>query len=230
MTKEKVPLVELQKVSKIYTEYGYEVNAVKEVSLKIFHGERVAITGRSGSGKSTLLHLMSCLDEPSEGKVFIDGQDGSKLSQVSLAQIRNRYMGFVFQSYTVLPGFTVLENVVFPGLIGGKTEKELQRKAIDLLQTVGLAHRTKHLGVHLSGGEQQRVAIARAIINDQKVLFADEPTGALDKKGAELIMDLMKRLNEEEGITLVYVTHELPLTRYAKRIIKLEDGQVVNDE
>ncbi|HIH98285.1 MAG TPA: ABC transporter ATP-binding protein [Thermoplasmata archaeon] len=230
MTNKEIPLVELQNVSKIYTEYGYEVHAVKDASFRIYHGESIAITGRSGSGKSTLLHLMSCLDVPTKGKVFIDGKDSTKLSQASLSQLRNRYMGFVFQNYTVLPGFTVLENVNFPGVIGGKTEKQLHDKAMGLLKTVGLAHRVKHLGVHLSGGEQQRVALARAMINDQKVLFADEPTGALDRKGAELVMDLMKKLNEEKRITLLFVTHELSLTDYAKRIIRLEDGRVISDE
>jgi putative ABC transport system ATP-binding protein len=227
---EKIPLIELQQVSKIYTEYGYEVHALREVSLKIHHGEIVAITGRSGSGKSTLLHLISCLDIPTRGKVFVDGKDSTELPSSSLSQLRNRYMGFVFQTYTVLPGFTVLENVLFPGIIAGKSEKELEGKAMDLLETVGLAHRVKHLGVHLSGGEQQRVALARAMINDQKVLFADEPTGALDKKGAELVMGLMRQLNEGKGITVVYVTHEIPLTRYAKRIITLEDGRVISDK
>lgn len=228
--KNTTPIIELENISKIYTEYGYEVNAVKDVSLKVYPREMVAITGRSGSGKSTLLHIMSCLDVPTRGKVFIDGKDTSRLPQKRLAQLRNRYMGFVFQTYTVLPGFTVIENVTFPGLIAGQKEKDLEPKARKLLETVGLEHRMKHLGIHLSGGEQQRVAIARALINDQQVLFADEPTGALDSRSAKMVMEVIKKLSDEKGITVIYVTHEKSLTKYAGRILSMQDGELVDGE
>jgi len=229
MKNKKMPLIELKNVSKIYTQYGTEVVALDNVSLKIFSGEFVSIIGPSGSGKSTLLHCMGLLDRPTKGKVFIENKDTSKITGKEIAILRGKKIGFVFQNYNLIPRLTVMENVILPGLIVGEDKQKLADKALELLEEVGIKHRAQHKGVHLSGGEQQRVAIARALINDPIVVIADEPTGALDSESSREIMELLTRLNEERKVTIVFVSHDLDIARYGKRNILLKDGKIIRD-
>jgi len=223
------PIIEFQHVTKIYSGYDSKVIALNDVSLKIFSGEFIAITGPSGSGKSTLLHCMGLLDRPTSGKIFIEGKDTSEITGKDVALLRGKKMGFVFQSYNLIPRLSVIENVILPGLIIGRKRKELEKKAMDLLKEVGIAHRAEHRGVHLSGGEQQRVAIARALINDPIIILADEPTGALDTDSSKDIMDLLKEANRNRGVTVVFVSHDPDIARYGRRRIEVVDGKIVSD-
>ncbi len=226
---EEVPIIELDRVTKIYNEYESSVVALNDVSLKIFPREFTSIVGTSGCGKTTLLHCMGLLDRPTKGKVYIDGKDTSEITGKEVALFRGKKLGFVFQSYNLIPRLSVLENVMIPGLIAGKTEELLKEKAYALLKDVGIEHRADHRGVHLSGGEQQRVAIARALINDPAVILADEPTGALDSKSSKEIMNLLKRINRKKGVTVIFVSHDMTIARYGKRRIALRDGKIVED-
>ncbi len=221
-------LLELREVSKTYTTRQRTVQALDGVSLGVKEGEIVMITGRSGSGKSTLLHVMSCLDRPTSGSVVVKGKETKDMGREELALFRNSNMGFVFQSYTVLPGYSVLENVMLPGLIKGFPAGELRARAEELLSMVDLSNDTDMDAVNLSGGEQQRVAIARALINDQDMIFADEPTGALDSRNAENVMEIFSRINAEHNKTIIFVTHDRSLSRYADRLIELMDGRIVD--
>ncbi|MCD6422379.1 ABC transporter ATP-binding protein [bacterium] len=223
------PIIEFQHVTKIYSGYDSKVIALNDVSLKIFSGEFIAITGPSGSGKSTLLHCMGLLDRPTSGKIFIEGKDTSEITGKDVALLRGKKIGFVFQSYNLIPRLSVIENVILPGLIIGRRRKELEKKAMDLLKEVGIAHRAEHRGVHLSGGEQQRVAIARALINDPIIILADEPTGALDTDSSKDIMDLLKETNRNRGVTVVFVSHDPDIARYGRRRIEVVDGKIVSD-
>lgn len=223
------PIIEFQHVTKIYSGYDSKVIALNDVSLKIFSGEFIAITGPSGSGKSTLLHCMGLLDRPTSGKIFIEGKDTSEITGKDVALLRGKKIGFVFQSYNLIPRLSVIENVILPGLIIGRKRKELEKKAMDLLKEVGIAHRAEHRGVHLSGGEQQRVAIARALINDPIIILADEPTGALDTDSSKDIMDLLKETNRNRGVTVVFVSHDPDIARYGRRRIEVVDGKIVSD-
>ena len=223
------PIIEFQHVTKIYSGYDSKVIALNDVSLKIFSGEFIAITGPSGSGKSTLLHCMGLLDRPTSGKIFIEGKDTSEITGKDVALLRGKKIGFVFQSYNLIPRLSVIENVILPGLIIGRKRKELEKKAMDLLKEVGIDHRAEHRGVHLSGGEQQRVAIARALINDPIIILADEPTGALDTDSSKDIMDLLKEANRNRGVTVVFVSHDPDIARYGKRRIEVVDGKIVSD-
>ena len=223
------PIIEFQHVTKIYSGYDSKVIALNGVSLRIFSGEFIAITGPSGSGKSTLLHCMGLLDRPTSGKIFIEGKDTSEITGKDVALLRGKKIGFVFQSYNLIPRLSVIENVILPGLIIGRKRKELEKKAMDLLKEVGIAHRAEHRGVHLSGGEQQRVAIARALINDPIIILADEPTGALDTDSSKDIMDLLKETNRNRGVTVVFVSHDPDIARYGRRRIEVVDGKIVSD-
>ncbi|RLF43003.1 MAG: ABC transporter ATP-binding protein [Thermoplasmata archaeon] len=223
------PIIEFQHVTKIYSGYDSKVIALNDVSLRIFSGEFIAITGPSGSGKSTLLHCMGLLDRPTSGKIFIEGKDTSEITGKDVALLRGKKIGFVFQSYNLIPRLSVIENVILPGLIIGRKRKELEKKAMDLLKEVGIAHRAEHRGVHLSGGEQQRVAIARALINDPIIILADEPTGALDTDSSKDIMDLLKETNRNRGVTVVFVSHDPDIARYGRRRIEVVDGKIVSD-
>lgn len=228
---QKESVVELQGVSKIYGQYENKVYALNNASLKILKGEFAAILGPSGSGKSTMLHMMGCLDRPSSGKVIINGRDMAAVTGAEVATFRGRNMGFVFQSYNIIPRLTVMENVMLPGIIAGYPRAELEARAKDLLKETGILHRADHKGVHLSGGEQQRVAIARAFINNPTIIFADEPTGALDTRSSDEIMGILKKMNEQHGVTVVIITHNpKQATDYVKRIIRIKDGQIVGDE
>jgi ABC-type lipoprotein export system ATPase subunit len=229
MHKKNTPIIELKELSKKYNEYGIIVNALDNVNLKIFPGEFVSIIGPSGSGKSTLLHCMGLLDRPSSGFLYIDGKDTTKISGKEIAEFRGEKLGFVFQSYNLIPRLTVLENVVLPGLIMKKEPINLEKKAKILLQEVGIIHRSEHKAIHLSGGEQQRVAIARALINDPVLILADEPTGALDSESSKDIMNLLVEMNEKKNVTSVFVSHDMHIACYGKRTLSLKDGKIVGD-
>ena len=224
-------VVRLENIHKTYHTGEVEVHAVRGVSLQIKRGEFVAFMGSSGSGKSTLMNLLGCLDRPSEGRYLLDGFDVSGLDRDRLADIRNRKLGFVFQSFNLLPRTSALENVELPLLYGEHrlTNAQLREKAGKVLAAVGLAGREDHHPSQLSGGQQQRVAIARALINDPEVVLADEPTGNLDSHTSVEIMDIFQKLNDR-GITIVMVTHEADIAAYARRNIVMRDGLVQSDQ
>ena len=218
-------VIELRNVSKIYRTTGVPVNALKDVSLKINKKELIAIMGPSGSGKSTLLHMIGCLDRPTHGKVFIDCKDISKLNDNELAIIRGKKIGFVFQFFNLIPNFTALKNVELP-MIFTKFPKREER-AKELLRAVGLGERINHYPSQLSGGETQRVSIARSMANNPDIILADEPTGNLDSKSGKEILELLKKLNKESGVTVITVTHDKSIASCSKRIIYLKDGQII---
>ena len=223
-------VVRLEDVHKTYHTGEVEVQAVRGVSLEIAHGEFVAFMGASGSGKSTLMNLLGCLDRPTKGRYLLDGFDVSGLDRDQLADIRNRKLGFVFQSFNLLARTSALENVELPLLYGEHrlTNAQLRAQAEKVLAAVGLTGREDHHPSQLSGGQQQRVAIARALINDPEVVLADEPTGNLDSRTGAEIMDIFQKLNER-GITIVMVTHETDIAAYARRNITMRDGLVQTD-
>jgi len=223
------PIISLNSISKRYDEYGVVVNALDDVSLKIFHGEFVSIIGTSGCGKSTLLHCMGLLDRPTSGKIYIENKDTSEISGKEIALFRGEKLGFVFQNYNLIPRLTVLENVILPGLIMQRDQLKLQKKAEVLLKEVGILHRADHKGIHLSGGEQQRVAIARALINDPVLVLADEPTGALDSESSIDIMKILVKMNNSRNVTIVYVSHDINVARFGRRTIALKDGKIIGD-
>ena len=222
--------VRLDDVRKTYKTGEVEVQAVRGVSLEIGQGEFVALMGSSGSGKSTLMNIIGCLDRPTSGHYFLDGEDVSSLSRDDLADVRNRKLGFVFQNFNLLARTSALENVELPLLYSevAMTNAELRHKAESVLAAVGLEGRGDHTPSQLSGGQQQRVAIARALINDPEVLLADEPTGNLDSKTSVEVMGIFQSLNEK-GITIIMVTHEPDIASYARRNIVMKDGLVRND-
>jgi len=223
-------VVRLEDVHKTYRTGEVDVHAVRGVSLEIARGEFVAFMGSSGSGKSTLMNLLGCLDRPTQGRYLLDGLDVSGLDRDQLADIRNRKVGFVFQSFNLLARTSALENVELPLLYGEHrlTNAELRAKADKVLAAVGLSGREDHHPSQLSGGQQQRVAIARALINDPEIVLADEPTGNLDSRTSAEIMDIFQKLNNR-GITIVMVTHEADIASYAKRNIVMRDGSVLTD-
>lgn len=220
-------IIRLENVWKTYQMGEVEVNALKGVSLEIGQGDFVAITGISGSGKSTMMNLVGCLDLPSKGSIFLDGKDISKLSESSLAQIRGKKIGFIFQQFNLIPTLNALENVMLPLEFQDIADDLSRKKAMDLLNLVDLGDRAGHLPSQLSGGQQQRVAIARSLANNPDVILADEPTGNLDSKTGSDVLKLLERLWKEEGKTIVMVTHDLKLASRAQRQIQLKDGQIV---
>jgi putative ABC transport system ATP-binding protein len=222
------PLVRLEGVRKVYPMGDVEVQALRGVDLEIHEGEFVAIMGSSGSGKSTLMHILGCLDRPTAGRFFLRGRDVSGLEADDLALIRNETLGFVFQSFNLLPRTSALENVELPLLYAGVGGRERRARSAEALERVGLGSRMHHHPNQLSGGQQQRVAIARALVGRPRVILADEPTGNLDSGSSVEIMALFQALGAT-GITLVLVTHEPDIAQYASRVIVMRDGRVKDD-
>jgi len=223
------PVIEARSVRKAYEMGDNVVWALKGVDVTIEPGEFVAVMGPSGSGKSTFMNLAGCLDRPTDGTLLLNGEDISRLDAEALAKLRNRYLGFVFQQFNLLPRTDAVENVSLPLLYSEVPEKEWRDRARRCLQQVGLGNRMDHHPAQLSGGQQQRVAIARALVNDPILLLADEPTGALDTQTGNEIMELFQSLNEQ-GKTIVLVTHEPEIAEYAKRRLVFRDGELVSDD
>ncbi|GAB6141297.1 lipoprotein-releasing ABC transporter ATP-binding protein LolD [Methylosoma difficile] len=219
-------ILQCQNLSKRYDQGGLHVEVLKGVDLQIHAGERVAIMGASGSGKSTLLHLLGGLDKASSGSVVLDGVNLNEVSGSKLAKLRNRSLGFIYQSHHLLGEFTVLENVAMPLLIGGFSVPEARQRASALLTRVGLGHRVEHKPGELSGGERQRAAVARALINKPSVVLADEPTGNLDSKTANQVYELMLELNQELNVSFLVVTHDHDLASKLGKVLHMEDGVI----
>ncbi|NCC59706.1 MAG: ABC transporter ATP-binding protein [Verrucomicrobiae bacterium] len=218
-------LVELENVFKIYQVGDEEIRALDDVSLKIESGEFISIIGPSGSGKSTLMHLLGCLDTPTRGKITLDGIEIQNASSMELAAIRNRKIGFVFQSFNLLPKLNVAQNVEVPMIYAGVSAKERRERTMEVLKKVDLENRAKHRPMQLSGGQQQRVAIARALINQPRIIFADEPTGNLDTHTGENILNLFSELSQQ-GSTIVLVTHNPEIAAVTPRRIEIRDGKI----
>jgi putative ABC transport system ATP-binding protein len=227
-----MPLViSVRSLVKTYVVGEVEVRALRGVNLDVERGEFLAVTGPSGSGKSTFMHIAGCLDRPTSGQYFLDGDDVSRMSKDQLAAVRNRKIGFVFQGFNLLSRTSALDNVELPLLYqGGLKGPERHKRAMDVLNAVGLGSRTDHHPNQLSGGQQQRVAIARALINEPAILLADEPTGNLDTRTSIEVMDIFQSLNRERGITVLLITHEMDIAEYGTRIVTFRDGQVVADK
>jgi len=221
-------MIELRDVVKRYRVGIYEVTALNGVNLRVEDGEFVIVMGPSGSGKSTLLYLIGCLDKPTSGTVSIDGMVTSELSEKELTELRRDKIGFVFQQYHLIPTLTALENVELPMVFKGVPRGERRKKAEKLLEMVGIGEKANRKPSELSGGEQQRVAIARALANDPSILLCDEPTGNLDTKSGRVVMDIIKGLNEEKGVTVVLVTHDPTLAPYGDRVVRMRDGRIVD--
>jgi putative ABC transport system ATP-binding protein len=220
-------MIELNNITKIYDLGEVKVTALDDVSFRLNKGESVSIMGHSGSGKSTLMNILGCLDRPTSGSYHLEGQDVSSLNDNQLAEIRNRKLGFVFQSYNLLPKMTALENVELPMVYSGQRHR--RQRALEALESVGIGNRAKHHPTEMSGGEQQRVAIARALVNNPLIILADEPTGNLDTKSSHNIMDVLLE-QRKRGITIVIVTHEEDIASFTERTVYLRDGKVVEEK
>ncbi len=224
-------VISVKNLVKTYVVGEVEVRALRGVNLEVQTGEFLAVTGPSGSGKSTFMHIVGCLDRPTSGQYFLDGQDVSRMSKDALAAVRNKKIGFVFQGFNLLSRTSALDNVELPLLYrGGMKSVDRHKRAIEVLEAVGLGDRADHHPNQLSGGQQQRVAIARALINEPSILLADEPTGNLDTRTSIEVMDIFQRLNRERGITVVLITHEMDIAEYGTRIVAFRDGLVVADK
>ena len=221
-------MIDLQNISRLYGSGDIQVAALKDISLTIERNEFVAIMGTSGSGKSTLMNILGCLDSPTSGQYFLTGQQISAVKDQQLSKIRNENIGFIFQSFHLLPRLTALNNVTIPLRYTDVSQQQADQRGLDMLARVGLADRSHHKPFEMSGGQRQRVAIARALINDPSVIFADEPTGNLDSTTSAEIMDLLCQLHLS-GQTIVMVTHEESIAAYAQRIIRMKDGNIIED-
>jgi putative ABC transport system ATP-binding protein len=223
-------LIAVHDVTKTYAMEGAPVHALRGVTLDIHAGEFVAVVGPSGSGKSTFMHILGCLDRPTSGQYILDGSDVSRMSRDQLAVVRNKKIGFVFQGFNLLSRTSAVENVELPMMYNGTSAKDRHQRAREVLKLVGLAERLDHMPNQLSGGQQQRVAVARSLVNRPALILADEPTGNLDSKTSAEIMELFQNLNDQEGITIVLVTHESDIAAYAKRQILFRDGLIISDK
>ena len=223
-------LIELQDIHKTYYLGEVDLPVLKGVSLNVSRGELVALMGVSGSGKSTLMNILGCLDHPTSGEYFLDGQEVSRLTARGRARLRNRTIGFVFQSFNLLPRTTALENVLMPLTYTREdlSEQQMKQRATELLRKVGLADRIDHQPSQLSGGEQQRVAVARSLVNKPRVLLADEPSGNLDSRTSEELLQMFQRINRADGITIILVTHDPGVAQHARRVIHIKDGLIEN--
>ena len=219
-------IIELKDVWKIYQMGQVEVPALRGVDLKISKGEFVAIVGPSGSGKSTMMNLVGCLDLPTKGGIYLDGHNIANLDESKLAQIRGQKIGFVFQQFNLIPNLTALENVMLPLAFQGIDDDIAEKKALKLLNLVGLGDRVRHLPTQLSGGQMQRVSIARALANDPEVILADEPTGNLDSTTGRFIMDFLGKIHKGDSKTIIMVTHDLNLSKAAEKVVHIKDGKV----
>ncbi len=226
MKKNNKILLKLVNASKTYLPEINPVEALKPTNLEIKQADFIAIMGPSGSGKSTLMHIIGCLDVPTAGKIIFEGKDVSKLSEAELARIRNQKIGFVFQTFNLIPRVSVLANVELPLIYAGVSKKERLKRALEVLKKIGLSERINHTPNQLSGGEQQRVAIARALVTNPSIILADEPTGNLDSKTGEEIIDIFRKLNRE-GNTFVMVTHDQEIAKNASNIIRIKDGEII---
>lgn len=222
-------IININKLNKIYKTGSVEVHALKNVNLEIKRGEFIAIMGHSGSGKSTLMNILGCLDKPTDGEYLLEGIDISKKNPDELSFIRNKKIGFVFQAFNLIPRTNVLKNVELPMIYAKTKPPQRKNRALELLEKVGLSDRITHLPNELSGGQKQRVAIARALANNPPIILADEPTGNLDTKSSEEIMELFTSLHKE-GTSVILVTHEVDIARYANRVIVFKDGNIVEDK
>lgn len=222
------PLISLQNIYKIYYMGDMEVRANDGISLDIYQGEFVSIVGKSGSGKSTIMNIIGALDVPTEGKYILNGQDVSEMDDDSLAEIRNKTIGFVFQQYNLLPKQNLLENVELPLIYAGVGKKERTERSLQSLERVGLRDKWRYMPQQLSGGQQQRVSIARALVGNPSLILADEPTGALDSKTGREVLDFLKQLHEE-GNTVVIITHDNSIAVQAERVVKISDGKIIFD-
>jgi putative ABC transport system ATP-binding protein len=220
-------ILEVNNINKYFSNSNKKIEILKGISFKVEEGEFVAIIGSSGSGKSTLLSIIAGLDKPSSGDVKINKINITNLSEDELAQIRNKDIGFVFQSFYLVPSLTAYENIALPQEIKGKVSKE---KIIETMKLVGIEHRKNNYPIQLSGGEKQRVAIARALINDPKILFADEPTGNLDSKNSKSIIELLINLKKQNNLTLIIVTHEENISKIADKVIEIKDGKIISNK
>ncbi|MBD3389060.1 MAG: ATP-binding cassette domain-containing protein [Candidatus Altiarchaeales archaeon] len=224
----KKPIIDLNDVWKIYRMGEVEVPALRGLTLEIFPCEFVSLMGPSGSGKSTAMNMVGCLDVPTKGHILLDGRDIAELEESDLAQIRGRKIGFIFQQFNLINNLTALENVTMPMIFQDMSSYDREKRGVKLLKSVGLEDRMYHKPTELSGGQQQRVAIARSLANDPDVILADEPTGNLDSKTGVEVMDLLSDLHKKEDKTIVMVTHDAKLSKFADRIIHIKDGKVVN--
>jgi putative ABC transport system ATP-binding protein len=224
-----VPTIRLENIHKTYDLGEIQVHALRGISMEIQPGEFVAVMGSSGSGKSTLMNIIGCLDKPTRGQYYLDGKDVSGLTKNELAKIRSHKIGFVFQQFNLLSRTSALENVELPTIYAGTPVAERERRAQEALNRVGLADRSGHFPSQLSGGQQQRVAIARALVNSPSLLLADEPTGNLDSRTSIEIMEILQNLNNEQGLTVVIVTHEPDIAQFAKRALEFRDGKMKKD-
>ena len=229
MNETAAPVIRLERIHKIYKMGDIEVHALHGASLSVNRGEFVAIMGPSGSGKSTMMNIIGCLDHPTRGQYFLDGEDVSKFNKSELADIRNRRVGFVFQSFNLVPRTSAIENVELPLVYAGVGASERARRAREALSIVGLSDREKNMPNQLSGGQQQRVAIARSLVNNPSLILADEPTGALDTRTSIEVMEIFQRLNRERNLTIVVVTHEPDIASYATRVVQFRDGRIRRD-